>query len=211
MPPGRARLLMVKEYAKLLLKIRNEFSQDHIISVGDYNMPSIGWVFDDIDSGYLTNTGSNLTNYETKFVQVCAAYGLFQTNQYHNSEGKFLDLIFLSNISNTQVVVPEHYQLIDQNSTHHNAVAIHVISTQEIVIEEKIQKFFNLKLIESKRDLEATIFSLVHQTDIDKFFFDGTTLDSKLDGVTSVLLNIQKRNTSERNLSLPQNVFTGKR
>lgn len=80
---------------------------DDILLLGDFNMSGISWKYTEEDNGYLTAHSNILYYYiaghESKFVKMCAAFGIFQINHLPNEEGKFLDLVFTSNVTNITI------------------------------------------------------------------------------------------------------------
>lgn len=93
--------------------------------MGDFNLPKITWQYTEENVGSLTPS-LGLANTEKKIVSVMTANGIFQMNHIANSRGAFLDLVLVTNISDEQIFLPQEEELIDNNSTHHNAIAIAV-------------------------------------------------------------------------------------
>lgn len=75
----------------------------------------ITWIYGDEDSGLRSPSLYNFGKQEKKMIEVCAAYNLIQKNNIANYEGRFLDLVFTTYLTNFSTSQPQWIELIDQH------------------------------------------------------------------------------------------------
>lgn len=206
-PPYRTRSRMADELSDILRKIHAVNINDHVILLGDFNTPKIRWSIDEQNAGFLRNSGTALTRYERKLLQVVAANHVTSVNSLPNSNGKFLDHVYSTDISNTSVEAVDTLYLIDANSTHHNALQIRV--TYQSTSKRKhsfTRNTFNANLTKCKHEL-----SLVN---MDDYTIDiasneiprAHTVVGKIESFQSLLVSCQNRNTSKRYVHRPKGI-----
>lgn len=198
LPPYRTRNIMINEFQRILNKLHKDYPNDEIIVVGDFNLTNLTWQFNDIDIGYLTCNTENLSNFELRFLQVCASFCLYQMNDSPNQRGAFLDLILCTNINNIKVYQPALHELFDNQTIHHNAVSIQYsyASTRDQNQHRNINTF-NIRLKDARNELLTLNFPSLNQDDIDNFTLnDSTQLITKINTFTLILSNLQSKHTS---------------
>ncbi|XP_055621898.1 uncharacterized protein LOC129765522 [Toxorhynchites rutilus septentrionalis] len=77
---------------------------DSIFVVGDYNLPYLSWTFDKDINSYLPSNAS--TEAELVFTETIAASGLHQINTLRNSNNRILDLAFVNDSCNAEIIEP---------------------------------------------------------------------------------------------------------
>ncbi|XP_055623143.1 uncharacterized protein LOC129766593 [Toxorhynchites rutilus septentrionalis] len=77
---------------------------DSIVVVGDYNLPYLSWTFDEDINSYLPSNAS--TEAELVFTETIAASGLHQINTLRNSNNRILDLAFVNDSCNAEIIEP---------------------------------------------------------------------------------------------------------
>lgn len=199
-PPYRTRTLaLLIEVSQLIASMRKQFDTDEIIIAGDFNLPGIRWNFSDGNVGFLSPS-TGLNNAESKFVDIITSHGVFQINPLTNTRGIYLDLVFVTDVSNTQIVLPQIEEQIDHNTRHHNAILV-VVSYLPLVERDQFKRlnYATTNLRQTKVDISTHVFDLPGQNDIDEALFDmPITLDIKIGDITDNLRTIQDRNTSIR-------------
>lgn len=158
--------------------------------------------------GFLTNVNQTITQYEAKFVQTCAEYGLSQINHLTNSRLKFLDLILSTSIENIEIVSPEPSELMDRNSVNHNAIEARIsYQLNELQDEFRIKNTYNLRLRQSKIDVHNHNFVQIDRSDINSES-NVNIITEKIHETTNGLLTIQNNNTVRRSNNLPTGIST---
>lgn len=99
-PPYRTRFHMLGELRKIVFHLKEKYPLDEILMIGDFNMSNIHWAYDVDFPGFLTQSSININRQEETFLRVCYENCLYQINQHPNSENKFLDLVFSTDIEN---------------------------------------------------------------------------------------------------------------
>lgn len=118
-------------------------------------------------------------------------------NNFPNSGGIFLNLVFTSNIANVSVSQPSIYGLMDTNSIHHNAVTVQIAYDSSVhQLIKHSYDFFHMRLKDSKTDLKKSEIINIKQSDIDDAtFHNGTAFIEKVNSITEQLFNIQCQNS----------------
>lgn len=185
--------------------------------VGDFNMSKIAWVYilyytilySNDETGSLTCLLDNLCRQEAKFIEVCSANGLSQKNNFSNSQGKFLDVLFSSNSVNTSTYLPLGLELIDKNSIQHYATVLCTFLDEN---KEQQERQFNLHRIELKETLQE--MSITHFDNSQREDFEGISyseiniLTDRIDGIISQFLGIQRNHTSTKITRTPSDIST---
>lgn len=68
LPPSTLRTSMVDDFSTVLSKIRNDFSSDEFVAVGDFNFAKIKWELSDEFHGTLTHSTQGLGKLEENFL-----------------------------------------------------------------------------------------------------------------------------------------------
>lgn len=131
-------------------------------------------------------------------------------NSFPNSNGKYLDLVLSSEVTNVVVDQPEIHELIDNNSIHHYALSILVYArTSERELPPNARVVFNIKLNDTKTHLQSTQFDL-------NAFTNGSLILNEneedmvvwIDTITSKLKQIQQDNSVQKMFVKPVDVST---
>lgn len=77
---------------------------DTIVVVGDYNLPGLSWFLDDDLNSYLPSNASSEA--ETTFAEMMISTGLHQVNSLLNTNDRLLDLAFVSDAGEVEVLDP---------------------------------------------------------------------------------------------------------
>ncbi|XP_055643865.1 uncharacterized protein LOC129780031 [Toxorhynchites rutilus septentrionalis] len=88
---------------------------DSIVVVGDYNLPYLSWTFDEDINSYLPSNAS--TEAELVFTETIAASGLHQINTLRNSNNRILDLAFVNDSCNAEIIEPP-FPLLKLDARH---------------------------------------------------------------------------------------------
>lgn len=121
-------------------------------------------------------------------------------NQLANSRGAFLDLVLVSNISNTEVMFPFIEEQIDGNSRHHSALlAIIAYESTSVTQHFKELDYYTTNLTQTALQLQEHVFDLPSDSDIQEALFDEPLLlRSKIHIVTDSLRRIQDTHTTTK-------------
>ena len=149
---------------------------DHLIIMGDFNLPSVTWTYDP-DEPYrlLPHCGNpQLTEFLNNVTSLCA----FQINKIRNSLGKLLDLVFVDDISIFQLqrIVP----LVYPEDIYHPTLLIELenMHNSNQAVLDKGSKLFNFK----KCNLSA-LYNLLVNTNWDAIIPDAINSEVELDYV----------------------------
>ena len=97
-PPASSMDIYESHLEAIQFVVKKSKPNDMIIVLGDFNLPNVSWIRTP-DSNYLNpSTDTNI-----QLLDSIADLGLFQVNRVANSLGKFLDLIFVDQPSDTSI------------------------------------------------------------------------------------------------------------
>lgn len=121
--PPISHRIGLKNLRQLLQKASKDKSIHHLCLAGDFNLPGIEWSFADEDSSFLTPVISVFSTDAATFIEIIAEFGLCQINSTPNANGKFLDLVLVTNpedyaMANGAIVAP-----FDRSTQHHSPLA----------------------------------------------------------------------------------------
>lgn len=186
---------MIIELLNILIYIKRKYKTDQIITIGDFNMSNIAWHFDSDFPGFLLPSEVNLTDYETRFIEICNFHSLIQINHMSNSNNKFLDLVLTTDLLNISVSQPIEY--IDRNSRYHIGIHIEISYREESIdINDRRPNSFNICLKDSNVELLNTNFNLLDNQDILELHYSSTlNFVHIIECITNQLYNIQHNNT----------------
>lgn len=132
LPPDRRNdAALVNSHIAAVETFRSKLKDsDALLILGDYNMPSINWSANFVDSDFQVarafDSAQALSSSATQIVDNFEMFGLAQINIIHNHQGKLLDLIF-ADIESAATSNVEHaiHPLIPEDRFH-PALDVHI-------------------------------------------------------------------------------------
>lgn len=121
--PQGDKIALTNELIQNLRKIKTKFVDVPFMVIGYFNV-GIKWVYSDEHFGYLIPSNDRISKGDKYFYQNLSDIGLYQLNGLPNSRGNFLDLIFSSELNNTNIVEAGRMESFDKNSINHNGISI---------------------------------------------------------------------------------------
>lgn len=167
---------MMKEFSSTISEIRKLCPTAELILMGDFNLPKIKWnIHPEIPGALSPTEDSQLSLVEEKFINIISKHCLHQINNTVNSDRKALDLIFVTQILNGCIIVPESTELLDRNSRHHSAVALSVTYlSQNKQSSAVIKTITRINDRSATEQLKLTVFNLFDdselQIDVDEHY-----------------------------------------
>lgn len=122
LPPYSVRLrcIMIRELETILNKITRAYPLDELIILGDFNSSGILWDYVDEGSPFLLSISDAANDNERLFIEIMSPFSLFQIDNTPNENGKYLDLIFVSNVNvNTTAHAINDNEAMDNFTRHH--------------------------------------------------------------------------------------------
>lgn len=107
----------------MMSNLRVTYPKDEIILIGHFNLSRMRWMSTENTPGFLLAANSDMAAH---FNRACERYLLHQINDCHNSRGRLLGLVLMTNFENATVTEPHPAARVDKNSVHHSALAINV-------------------------------------------------------------------------------------
>lgn len=164
--------------------------EDSVIVVGDYNLPRLLWSFDDDLASYLPSNASS--EQELVFTENMIASGLQQICDVRNTNGRLLDLAFVSNSNEVELI--EAPCTILPSDRHHKPFVLRLTarSTMESLPATSAEHDFDF----NRCDYDAVIeeLRLVNWEDI----FHDANVNAAVATFYDVVFRIISRNTPLR-------------
>lgn len=125
-PPYRSgeRLSMFQELESVIQIVSENHPDDCVLLVGDFNMPTIEWNYDDDAPGFLSVKSHTYSRHVDFFIEVVDRNCLYQLNDIANENGNILNLILATKYDEINVTKVDESELIDKNSASHNALSV---------------------------------------------------------------------------------------
>lgn len=183
MPPYGNRVTMINEIERFVLAAKNTYVQDFIIVIGDFNLSKIQWEYSIDESNVLVPKNcENLKRFELAFYQKLTGCGLAQTNSHRNSQGNFLDLVFVSNAAMTTVNIPDDTQWLDRESIHHRPLEIFFASGLILNIDSSKQRI-------CKNIHHEYLTNALENTNINELLYNDGLIKSDSPDIFAAVLN----------------------
>lgn len=104
LPPNSQTALYASHSSAIQQLCENSSEQDMIVVVGDFNLPRLTWERDDDINALLPSNASS--EQEIVLVETMVASSLHQVNTFRNSTGRILDLAFVSEPDDVELLEP---------------------------------------------------------------------------------------------------------
>lgn len=153
---------MVQELLKIIKYINANLPNDQIIMVGDFNMSSIKWVYEQDHPGHLMGTSTRNIKYEQSFIQLCNSHCLYQINTITNDDNKMLDLAFDTNYTDFTVIEPSTTEQLDDITIHHRPYILNLAYKFVSPAKQLKPNFGRIRLKRTYEILSSTNFALIN-------------------------------------------------
>lgn len=122
-PPSSPHSVYIEHANAIKYVCRNAKLNDYVISVGDFNMPSITWNYSP-DDGFFTPITSTNNLICIEFLNSLMDLSLYQLNGIFNDHGKLLDLIFVNEY--VDIVVKRSEPITTPEDRYHPTIEVNL-------------------------------------------------------------------------------------
>lgn len=133
-PPHSSEIVYRQHAEAIKFVINNSNLNDTVISVGDFNMPSISWNFSS-DDGFFIPSMLSMTLHHMEFIHSLLDLNLYQVNGIINNNLKLLDLVFVNDCSDITVHRRDAMSLPEDS--HHPTLEINISNLKSTVANTK--------------------------------------------------------------------------